>query len=165
MGHERDMADRLRKAVASVPGVTVLGPGPGVETLPVVSFTVDGVPPALVAARLSAEHAIGVRHGCFCAHPYLIRLLGLSSEAVQRYRADVLAGDRRSIPGAVRVSACLSTTAADVQRLAGALAAVTSGDPAPVPYEQDVTTGDFHPVGGMPGAGGGSTVGAGCSLG
>jgi selenocysteine lyase/cysteine desulfurase len=51
-----------------------------------------------VAARLSAEHAIGVRHGCFCAHPYLIRLLGLSSEAVQRYRKDVLAGDRRSIP-------------------------------------------------------------------
>ena len=71
--------------MADVPGVTVLGPGPGVETLPVVSFTVDGVPPALVAARLSAEYAIGVRHGCFCAHPYLLRLLGLSSEAVQRY--------------------------------------------------------------------------------
>src|SRR5439155_27086999 len=122
------------------PGVTVLGPGPGVETLPVVSFTVDGVPPALVAARLSAEHAIGVRHGCFCAHPYLIRLLGLSSEAVQRYRADVLAGDRRSIPAAVRVRACLSTTAPDVQRLAGALAAVTSGDPAPAPRAQEVTT-------------------------
>jgi hypothetical protein len=63
------------------------------------------------------------------------------------------------------VSACLSTTAADVQRLAGALAAVTSGDPAPVPYEQDVATGDFQPVGGLPGAGGGSTVGAGCALG
>ena len=39
-------------------------------------FTVDGVPHALVAARLAAEDAIGVRHGCFCAHPYLIRLLG-----------------------------------------------------------------------------------------
>ncbi len=165
LGHERDIADRLRKAVAGVPGVTVLGPGPGLDTLPVVSFTVDGVPPALVAARLSAEHAIGVRHGCFCAHPYLIRLLRLSSEAVRRYRSDVLAGDRRSIPGAVRVSACLSTTAADVECLAGALAAVTSGDPPPVPYEQDVATGDFHPVGGLRGAGGGSTVGAGCALG
>ena len=55
--------------------------------------------------------------------------------------------------------------AADVQRLAGALAAVALGDPAPVPYEQDVATGDFHPVGGMPGAEGGSTVGAGCALG
>ncbi len=63
------------------------------------------------------------------------------------------------------MSACLSTTAADVQRLAGALAAVMSGDPAPVPYEQDVATGDFHPVGGLPGLGGGSTVGAGCALG
>jgi selenocysteine lyase/cysteine desulfurase len=165
MGHERDIAHQLRKAVADVPGVTVLGPGTGVETLPVVSFTVDGVPPALVAARLSAEYAIGVRHGCFCAHPYLTRLLGLSSEAVQRFRSDVLAGDRRSIPGAVRVSACLSTTAADVQRLAGALAAVACGDPAPVPYDQDVATGDFHPAGGLPGAEGGSAVGAGCAVG
>ena len=40
---------------------------------------VDGVPHALVAARLSAEYGIGVRHGCFCAHPYLLRLLGLAA--------------------------------------------------------------------------------------
>ena len=63
------------------------------------------LPHALVAARLSAEYGIGVRHGCFCAHPYLIRLLGLPDDLIERYRQDVLAGDRRSIPGAVRASA------------------------------------------------------------
>ena len=163
--HERRTADHLRTALVGVPGVTVLGPGPDVDTLPVFSFTVDGVPPALVAARLSAEYAIGVRHGCFCAHPYLIRLLRLSPKAVERYRHDVLAGDRRSIPGAVRVSACLSTSAADIDRLIEALAAVADGSASPVTYEQDVNTGDFHPVGGMPGTGTRSIVGGGCALG
>jgi selenocysteine lyase/cysteine desulfurase len=162
--HERQIAGHLRRVLAGLPGVRVLGPGPGVDTLPVISFTVDGVPPALVAARLSAEHAIGVRHGCFCAHPYLIRLLGLSAEAVEQYRKDVLAGDRRSIPGAVRVSACLTTTVADVDRLARALASVAAGDPSPVEYEQDVGTGDFHPVGALAEVDG-TSAGGGCSVG
>ena len=39
-----------------------------------------GHAPRAGAARLAAEYAIGVRHGCFCAHPYLMRLLGLSPE-------------------------------------------------------------------------------------
>ena len=34
------------------------------------------LPRAVLAAILSAEHAIGVRHGCFCAHPLMTRLLG-----------------------------------------------------------------------------------------
>jgi hypothetical protein len=98
-----------------------------------------------VAARLSAEHAIGVRHGCFCAHPYLLRLLDLSPAEVARYRADVLAGDRREIPGAVRASAGLGSTVADVERFLGALRAVLADDP-PVAYVQDRHTGDFHPA-------------------
>ena len=53
---------------------------PRADTLPIATFVVEGVPHALVAARLSAEYGIGVRHGCFCAHPYLIRLLGLSAD-------------------------------------------------------------------------------------
>ncbi|HWC12773.1 MAG TPA: hypothetical protein VG455_16310, partial [Acidimicrobiales bacterium] len=101
-------------------------------------------PHALVAARLSAEFAIGVRHGCFCAHPYLTRLLGLSAEAVGRYRDDVRSGDRRAMPGAVRASASLASTSEDVDRLAAALARLTDGSPPPLEYVQDPHTGDFH---------------------
>ena len=54
---------------------------------------------ALVAARLSAEHGIGVRHGCFCAHPYIMRLLHLSDGQVNFYRDAVRKGDRRHMPG------------------------------------------------------------------
>ena len=85
------------------------------------------LPHPLVAARLSAEHAIGVRHGCFCAHPYLVRLLGLSNEETARYRHDIVIGDRRNIPGAVRASVSISTTEADVDRFLDALDRVISG--------------------------------------
>jgi selenocysteine lyase/cysteine desulfurase len=113
--------------------------------LPVAAFVVDGVPHSLVAARLSAEHAIGVRHGCFCAHPYLLRLLDLNPSEVAEYHDAVLRGDRRSMPGAARASAGLSTTLADIDRFLDAVARIAGGEPAPVPYEQDPHTGDFWP--------------------
>ena len=109
-----------------------------------MTFTVDGVPHSLVAARLSAEHAIGVRHGCFCAHPYLVRLLGLAPEDNARHWEAVRRGDRRAMPGAVRASAGLSTTSEDVDRLLHAVADIASGTPGPVRYHQDPSTGDHY---------------------
>ena len=149
--HERRIGRSLREGLASIPGVRLLGPDADAETLPVATFTVEGVPHALAAARLAAEEAIGVRHGCFCAHPYLMRLLGLSREQVLRYRDAVRRGDRSAVPGAVRASAGLNTTGADITRLLDAVARIARGDPPPVPYRQDPRTGDFHPFGSVPG--------------
>ena len=143
-GHDRSIARSLRHGLASIPGVQLLGPGLDTETLPVAAFTVHGVPHALVAARLAAEEAIAVRHGCFCAHPYLMRLLGLGREEVQRYRDQVRRGDRSAMPGAVRASAGINTTEDDVRRLLAAVARVADGPPL-VRYHQDRHTGDYHP--------------------
>lgn len=145
IGHERRIGTALRRGLASIPGVRLLGPGLDTETLPVATFTVDGVPHALVAARLAAEDAIGVRHGCFCAHPYLMRLLGHTREEVRRHRDRVRRGDRSAMPGAVRASAGINTTDQDVTRLLTAVARIAAGDPPPVPYRQDPRTGDYHP--------------------
>ncbi len=142
--HDRVMGRRLHEGLARIDGVRLLGPTDA-ETLPVTTFVVDSVPHALVAARLSAEHGIGVRHGCFCAHPYLLRLLGLSSSEVADYKDAVRHGDRSTIPGAVRASASLSTTAAEIDRLLDAVAGIAAGDQPPVHYEQDPHTGDFWP--------------------
>jgi selenocysteine lyase/cysteine desulfurase len=146
---------RLRRGLDAIDGVRVLGPGAGTETLAVASFVVEGVHHALVAARLSAEWGIGVRHGCFCAHPYLIRLLGLPADEVSAYRDRVRRGDHREVPGAVRASCSLATTAGEVDRLLDAVRAVAAGadagTPPPVPYEQDPATGDFWPVSDRPG--------------
>jgi selenocysteine lyase/cysteine desulfurase len=143
--HDTHLHRGMHAGLAAIPGVTVLGPGlTDHPLLPLVTFTVTGVPHALVAARLSAEHAIGVRHGCFCAHPYLVRLLGLGPHQVTRYWDAVQHGDRRDMPGAIRASAGLSTSIHDIDRLVAAVADIASGRPAPVPYHQDPTTGDYH---------------------
>ena len=165
-GHDDDLARRLRSGLGSVPGVQVLGPDPSEPTLPLATFTVAGVHHALVAARLSAEYGIGVRHGCFCAHPYLLRLLDLSPEEVSSYREAVLRHDRRDMPGAVRASAGLSTSAEDVDRLVRAVADIAGGRSAPVAYVQDPYTGDYWPEGSAPGwTADDRAVGASCARG
>lgn len=163
--HDDAMAARLRAGLEAIPGVRLLGASADAGALPVASFVVESVGHALVAARLSAEHAIGVRHGCFCAHPYLLRLLGLNDTEVGAYRDAVLRGDRRSIPGAVRASAGLSTTAADIDRFLAALTEILAGEP-PVPYDQDEHTGDFWPHTDDPDwSAAGRRLGAGCARG
>jgi len=150
-GHDDALSRQLRAGLAAMPGVRLLGPGPDDPALPVATFTVDGMHHALVAARLSAEFGIGVRHGCFCAHPYLLRLLGLDAGEVADYRAAVLRRDRRAVPGAVRASAGVSTSAADVDALLAAMTVIVRGAPPPYPYRQDPSTGDFWPEGEVPG--------------
>jgi selenocysteine lyase/cysteine desulfurase len=164
--HDTHLHQRLRAGLAAIPGVVLFGPDTaGGATLPLVTFTVTGVPHALVAARLSAEHGIGVRHGCFCAHPYLVRLLGLGPDQIARHWDAVRHGDHRDMPGAIRASAGLSTSIADIDRLVAAVADIASDRPAPVAYHQDARTGDFHPEDGTAGPGGDRALGASCARG
>ncbi len=179
LGHERHLAALLRSGLEGIAGVRLLGPGTPPEAvgaddptagpdaqLPVAAFIVEGVHHALVAARLSAEYGIAVRHGCFCAHPYVVRLLGLDESEVHAYREGVLRGDHRQVPGAVRASAGLGTSAADVEALLAAVAELAAGKPAPVAYEQDRSTGDFFPVTEQPGwRNAAQEAGAACSKG
>jgi selenocysteine lyase/cysteine desulfurase len=169
--HEVALAGRLTAGLAGIEGVRLLGPlgSPSADpapTLPVAAFTVEGMHHALVAARLSAEYGIAVRHGCFCAHPYVVRLLGLSDQVVADYRDDVLRGDHLRIPGAVRASAGLGTSGQDVESLVAAVAELAGGAPPPVRYEQDPATGDFFPLTDLPGWRDAATEpGAACSQG
>ena len=118
-------------------------------------FTVEGMHHALVAARLSAEFGIAVRHGCFCAHPYVIRLLGLDDAAVDAYRREVLRGDHRTVPGRCGPAPGLGTSGGDVDALLSAVADLAAGLPAPVPYGRTrppatSSRSPTPPAGGMP---------------
>lgn len=173
--HEHELRQQLVCGLSAIDGVRLLGPAAGQaeggatdgpESLPVVAFTLEGMHHALVAARLSAEFGIAVRHGCFCAHPYVIRLLGLSDDQVDAYRREVLAGDHRSVPGAVRASAGLGTSGEDVDALLAAVRSLAAGLTASVPYRQDPATGDYAPVTDAPGwVDAGSESGTACARG
>ncbi|TDV46283.1 aminotransferase class V-fold PLP-dependent enzyme [Actinophytocola oryzae] len=117
--HEEALLDRLRTGLAAIPGVRQLSIfGDDSPRVGVVSFTVEGQDPGLVAAYLSAEHGIGVRDGLFCAHIATARL----------------AGGR-----ALRASLGLGSTAEHVDRL---LTALRQG-PA---EEYELVDGRFAPV-------------------
>ncbi|MGH7721591.1 MAG: aminotransferase class V-fold PLP-dependent enzyme [Candidatus Dormibacteria bacterium] len=146
--HERELLARVDAAFAELPRLRRLRlwEDPSVDRLGVVTFTVAGLDHALVAAVLSAEHAIGVRHGCFCAHPYITHLLGIDAVAADSVRSSLRRGERVGIPGAVRASFGLGTTERDVDELCAALSQLLDRGPR-LEYLQDVHTGDFHPTG------------------
>ncbi|WP_342801307.1 aminotransferase class V-fold PLP-dependent enzyme [Nocardia sp. No.11] len=109
VAHERFLADRLRDGLGAIPGVELIriwSDSP--DCVGIVAFTVAGYAPGEVAAYLSAEHAIGVRDGRFCAHP-LLAALGLDA--------------------ALRASIGLGTTADDVDRLITAVATLVESGP------------------------------------
>jgi selenocysteine lyase/cysteine desulfurase len=126
-----------------VPGLRRLGPATGNRT-PVAAFVLDGVPHGLLSARLANEHGIGTRSGCFCAHPYMGRLLGLSEADVEQFHADVRAGLRHRLPGAVRASANRATSGADIDLLGAALREIAATPERAAEYTLDAH-GDFSP--------------------
>jgi selenocysteine lyase/cysteine desulfurase len=121
--HERSLAVRMWTALESIPGLELLTlwPRGTVDRVGVATFTLAGFRDPLLAAILSAEHAIGVRHGCFCAHPLMTHLLGVPPAQEQRLHAELRAGRSPQLPGAVRASIGLGTTVEDIDRLTGAL--------------------------------------------
>ena len=128
---ERALSARLAAGLARVPGLQPLAlwSDPAVDRVGLVTFNLEGYRHPLLAAILSAEHAIGVRHGCFCAHPLLAHLLRVPPGELERLAAEVRAGGRPALPGAVRASFGLGTTAQDVDRLVDALAEIASTGP------------------------------------
>ncbi|MBI3979464.1 MAG: aminotransferase class V-fold PLP-dependent enzyme [Chloroflexi bacterium] len=132
--------------LATVPGLRVLGPPAGPDRVGVISFVLDGVRHGLVAAALAYEHAIGVRNGCFCAHPGILHLLALDSRAAEAARARLRRHDHADTPGAVRASFGLQNTRAEVDRLVVALRRIAACDLATT-YRADAATGDYRPDG------------------
>jgi hypothetical protein len=78
----------------------------------------------LLAAVLSAEYGIGIRHGCFCAHPLMMRLLRVADAEAHRLIDAARDGRHERLPGAARMSFGLGTTRDDVDAVADALARI-----------------------------------------
>lgn len=129
--HESQLTEHALRRLKRVPNVHLYGPTDPSRTedrLGVISFAVEGVPHAKVAAILSMEGGIGVRSGCFCAHPYVLRLLNLSDETYETYKQQVLNHDRSTLPGLVRVSFGCYNTPEEIDHLIEMLERVATGD-------------------------------------
>ncbi len=146
--HEAELTAYTLERLAGIAGVSIYGdpnPRTAAQRLGVIPFNIDGLSHFLVAAILGAEWGIGVRNGCFCAHPYLLHLLGLSAEESHRVRRDILNDDRRDMPGLTRISFGLYNTAEEVDVLIQAISNIARGKYYGR-YEQDPRSGEYHAV-------------------
>ena len=128
--HDACLGAYARRRLTEVDGVTTHKLWP--DTAPrtgIALFSVEGYDHSLVAAVLSAEYGIGVRHGCFCAHPLVARLLGLTDREVGEVTASIRDGAHQPLPGAVRVSVGVGSSEADIDRLVTALAELIDRGP------------------------------------
>jgi selenocysteine lyase/cysteine desulfurase len=120
--HERRLAARLWSGLITVPGLRSLRLWPAAaDRVGVASFNVEGYRDTELAQRLSDHHAIAVRHGCFCAHPLMARLLDVPDAVQTRLHAELAAGGSPELPGAVRASIGIGTTEEDLDLLVRAL--------------------------------------------
>jgi len=147
--HEKELTRYTLQRLNALDGVRVYGsadPERLEDRLGVITLSVDGVPHGKVAAILGFEGGIGVRNGCFCAHPYVLRLLGIGDEEYETFKQQVIAHDRSQLPGLVRVSLGCYNTTDEIDHLVEMLERVVRGDYRG-DYVVDRATGDYLPRG------------------
>ncbi len=128
---EIELANYARMELSKIPGIThyALWPDADVARLGIITFNLATYWHSLLAAILSAEFGVGVRHGCFCAHPFMVKLIGVNDARADRIHADIASGHKDRIPGAVRMSIGLGTTRADIDYFVAALESVLRDGP------------------------------------
>jgi selenocysteine lyase/cysteine desulfurase len=142
---EHRLVDALDDLLAGVPGLTRLFMlGDRAEHAGVACFTLSGLPHGLAAAALSAEHGIGVRSGCFCAHGLIRELLGVTRQEAATAARRLASGEAVTLPGALRVSVGIGTSFEDLARLSEALQELAGGGPR-WRYRQQGGDGPYEP--------------------
>jgi selenocysteine lyase/cysteine desulfurase len=150
--HESQLTSYALEQLAKFPEISVIGdsnPERAAERLGVIPFNLEGTSHFLVAAILGHEYGIGVRSGCFCAHPYILHLLGLTKDGADEVRNQIIAGDRSNMPGMVRISFGLYNTEKEIDALIEALKQIHQGN-YKGNYVQDRASGEFTPQGWNP---------------
>lgn len=82
------------------------------ERISIISFNINGIPHDTVAKLLSYEAGIAARNGCFCAHPYVQKLLHMTQDEID----NIILNDKKQ-PGMVRISLGLYNTTREIDRL------------------------------------------------
>ena len=147
--HEQDLIAYSLERLSAIPGIRIYGepePARVDERIGVIPFNLEGVSHFLVASVLGYEAGIGVRSGCFCAHPYVVHLLHLDEVQVETWRKQILDGDKSNMPGMVRISFGCYNNSQDIDRLVEMLERVTRRDYRGN-YRLEPSTGEYLPDG------------------
>ncbi len=150
--HEAELTAHALNRFAEIPEVIIYGdrdPKSALSRLGVIPFRLKGMIHFKVAAILGHEFGIGVRSGCFCAHPYILHLLQVDHAEADAVRQQMLAGNRSNMPGMIRASFGLYNTIEEVDALIDAIIKIVKGEYSG-DYVQNISTGEFVPRGWEP---------------
>lgn len=113
---ERDLTNYLMNSLGQLP-VKIYGPMDTNNKVGIVSFTIPKLRHGYIAETLSGNFGIAVRSGCFCAHPYVEKLLNISEEEMGKY----LKNPDLEKPGLVRASLAMYNTKNEADRFVDAI--------------------------------------------
>lgn len=108
--NEQQLKERLINGLSQIPKVILYGDENDKNRLGVISFNIEGIHHERVGKLLADKRGIAVRTGCFCAHPYVARLLGMTDK--DRYH--FMLKPYLPQPGMVRASLALYNTEEEV---------------------------------------------------
>lgn len=121
--YEGILLDYALKKMKSIKDVRLYCGEGDYERVSIIPFNIDGVYHGVVAKALSYDYGIAVRNGCFCAQPYIQRLLNVTPQEMADYISGQSGGRR---PGMVRISFGIYNTKEEIDRLAEALREISS---------------------------------------
>lgn len=99
--YERSLAKYATNRLMTIKNLKLYGnTGDFRNKVGIIPFNIKGLHHSIVAEALSHDAGIAVRTGCFCAQPYVQKLLNISDEEVAQYTS--LPKNER--PGMVRLS-------------------------------------------------------------
>ncbi len=141
--YESDLCTYALQRIKTVPGIIVYGTVPRVG---VISFNLPGFSHAQLGAILCGEAGIAVRTGCFCAQPYIRKLMGERESknhlsVYQQKEADKL-------PGMVRISLAAYNTREEIDVLVRQLKKIAADQSYyRKHYQYSAATRSYLPVG------------------
>lgn len=120
--YERLLTEYLTRNLLLIPKVILYGDYLNCNNkVSIVSFNIEGVRHNTLAKILSLEFGIAVRSGCFCAQPYMQKLLKITREESVSY----INRPKETYPGTVRVSLGMYNTINEIDRFLYAVSAVS----------------------------------------
>ncbi|WP_054740031.1 aminotransferase class V-fold PLP-dependent enzyme [Cellulosilyticum ruminicola] len=120
--HEDALRRRLIKGLRDIKQIKLYGDPKEENRVGVVTFNAEGIYNKEVGRLLQEIRGIAVRTGCFCAQPYVMRLMGISEEERYYY----LKHSELQHPGMIRASFGLYNTEEEVDEFLDTLEFIIS---------------------------------------
>ena len=98
--YERKLTSYALEQMRDIPNILLYDDFDISKKVSIITFNIMGLHHTQLAYILGQEGGIAVRNGCFCAQPYVQKLLNIPKKDIKKYRTF----DKNKLPGMVRVS-------------------------------------------------------------